>query len=91
MNSEKCASLRMICSDKGPRPNLPRKPFTSVVTAWLRADETSPVCMELRKIKRIQASSAAVKITRNAMSQGDVFCCCIVLLLCEDSSFETLL
>ncbi len=43
-------------------------------TRPLADSETSPICMELEKMKTMQAMSAKVKMTRAAMSQGEVFC-----------------
>ncbi len=79
-NSGKCAILRTVCSDSGPRC-APRVSFTACITAWLRSEDSAPVCNELRKIYAIQASSATVKITRNAISHALVFSVCIKLLI----------
>ena len=79
-NSEKCASLRIRCSDNGPRCTLASALLTSCMTAWLRADDWAPFSSELRKINIMQAISAAVNTTRNKISHGLVLSFSIILL-----------
>ena len=78
--SQKCASLRMKCMVMwDARPGIPSRVSTRCTkrsTRPLAPSDTTPICMELEKMNAMQPMSASVKITRPAMSQGEVrgFC-----------------
>ena len=78
--SQKCASLRMKCMVMwDARSGIPSRVSTRCTkrsTRPLAPSDTTPICMELEKMNAMQPMSASVKITRPAMSQGEVrgFC-----------------
>ena len=49
-NSRKWAILRMVCSGTGSMCTLFNTSLTAWVMAWLRNEDSAPVCRELRKI-----------------------------------------
>ena len=74
--SQKCASLRTMCMvSRSAAPGSPRcrrMPCSIPSTRPLAPSDTSAICRELEKMNTMQPMRAKVKITRHAMSHGEV-------------------